>query len=696
MTNGTRGLQSALPGYETYPHLFSEGRFGRLTLRNRIIMAPMGTGFATPDGRVTDRHLHYYAERALGGVGMVITEVVGVEGDIDPTPAGNLLRLDSDLQIAGFSDLARVIHDHGAAACIQLTPGFGRQGQAPPGRALVSSSDIPSFTDPKTTARGLSREEIARLVQAFGEAARRAASAGFDAIEIHGHTGYLVDQFLSPLWNTRTDEYGGSLDNRVRFAVELIRSVRERLGPDFPVSFRFSADLKVPGDRPLEEARAIGCRLVEAGATALHVDAGCYEAMPWIFPPLYFGRGPLVTLAAAVKEVVDVPVIAVGNIFEPALADQVLADGQCDFVASGRGLIADPEWPRKALEGREDELRRCIMCNEYCVGNLLAGKPLGCVVNPRAGREKYYEVRRAETPRRVVVVGGGAAGMQAACTAAERGHTVVLFERSDRLGGQLLLASAPAFKRPLTYPLEYLRTRLEKLGVEVRLRTEATPQRIARESPDAVIVATGARPAGAAVPGADKRHVVSAWDIHRPRPGLEKSARFAAALGALGLGARGDGLTGGEGEAEGRPAPVEGDRVVVAGGGLVGCETALDLARHGKQVTVVETLPEAAGDLNPVNRTALLGLLAEAGVTVLTGHRITAVVDEGLKVAGPDGRERLVEADTVVLALGSEPEDELARELRREYARFFVVGDCAEPRRLGEAIHEGFAAGLQV
>ncbi|HCW50603.1 MAG TPA: NADH:flavin oxidoreductase, partial [Clostridiales bacterium] len=247
MTNGTRGSRCAAPGYDRYPHLFSEGRFGRLTLRNRIIMAPMGTGFATSDGRVTDRHLHYYAERAAGGVGMVITEVVGVEGDIDPTPAGNLLRLDSDLHIAGFSDLARVIHDHGAAACIQLTPGFGRQGQAPPGRGLVSSSDTPSFTDPKTTARGLSREEIARLVRAFGEAARRAASAGFDAVEIHGHTGYLVDQFLSPLWNTRTDEYGGSLDNRVRFAVELIGSVRERLGPDFPVSFRFSADLKVPG-----------------------------------------------------------------------------------------------------------------------------------------------------------------------------------------------------------------------------------------------------------------------------------------------------------------------------------------------------------------------------------------------------------------------------------------------------------------
>ncbi len=653
-----------VPGLASYPHLFSEGRLGRLALRNRVVMPAMGTGYGAPDGRVTERHLRYYAARARGGAGLIITEVVKVENQVDPTPAGNLLRLDSDLQVGGFSDLVEVVHDGGAKACIQLTPGFGRQGDPPdPGRPPVSSADVPAFTNPNVVCHGLSREEIARIVRAFGEAAGRAALAGFDAIEIHGHTGYLVDQFLSSAWNRRTDGYGGPLANRVRFAVELIRAVRERLGPDFPLSFRFSAELKTPNDRSLAEAREIAHHLVEAGATALHVDAGCYESMPWIFPPMYFGLGCILDLAAAVKEAVgpSVPVVAVGNIFDPDLAEQAIAAGKCDFVASGRGLIADPDWPRKAWEGRADEICRCIMCNEYCVGKLLQGKPLGCTVNPLAGKEGWYEVRPAAERRKVVVAGGGPAGMQAACTAAERGHDVILFEKADRLGGQLLLAAAPEFKKSLLYPVRYLSGKLERLGVSVRLGTEATARRIAREKPDAVVVATGARPLIPPLEGVRRKNVVTAWDVHRgSAPGLV------------------------------------GEKIVVAGGGLVGCETALDLARRGGNVTIVEMLPEVATDLNPVNRFALIPLLHEAKVRILTGHRVTAFVEEGVRVVGPDGAERLVEGGTVVLAFGAEPETALADELRGGYARLLVVGDCAAPRKIGAAIHEGFAAGLQV
>lgn len=660
-----------VPGAARYPNLFSPGRLGRLTLRNRVVLAPMGTSFGSLDGRVTDRHIAYYAERARGGAGMIISEVVKVEADIDPSPVGNLLRLDSPHQVAGFFDLAQAIHDHGARACLQLTPGFGRQGDPPPNRPPVSSSDIPAFGKPGVVCHGLSREEIARLVEAFGRAAGLAAHAGWDAIEIHGHTGYLVDQFLSPLWNQRTDEYGGSLENRTRFARELIGAVRGALGPDFPLSFRFSADLKIPGARSLDEARQIARLLVEAGATALHVDAGSYEAMPWIFPPMYLGKACLVDLPAAIKEVVDVPVIGVGNIFEPDVAEKAIAGGKCDFVASGRGLLADPEWPRKTYEGRESLLRRCIMCNEYCVGNLLQGKPLGCVVNPRAGREKWHpaEPRAATRPKKVVVVGGGPAGMQAAVTAAERGHVVVLFEKDSRLGGQLLLAAAPDFKRSLLYPVEYLAAQLRETGVGLRLQTEATAELVAAEDPDAVVVATGARPLIPEIPGIRGDNVVTAWDVHR---------------------AEREGLAG-------RATPgVRGDQVVVAGGGLVGCETALELARQGKAVTVVELLGEVATDLNLVNRISLLGMLHEAGVRLAVNYRVTAITPEGARASDHDGQETLFKADTVVLAFGAEPVQDLADSLRDRYPQLFIVGDCAEPRKLGAAIHEGHAAGLNI
>lgn len=680
---------SPAPRAEKYPLLFSEGRLGRLTLRNRVALASMGTGFPSPDGRVTDRHLYYYAARARGGAGLIITELVKVETAVDPSPAG-ALRLDSDAAIGPMSELVDAIHDHGAAACLQLTPGFGRQGEAvSPDRPPVSSSDIPAATNPSVVCHGLSREEIHALVDAFGRAAERGARAGFDAIEIHGHNGYLVDQFLSAVWNKRADEYGGSLENRLRFALELVRAVRERLGPGFPLSFRYSAELKIPGGRPAEEAREIARRLAEAGVDALNVDAGCYGSMPWMFPPMYFGTGPLLDLAETAREASPVPVIVAGNLSDPELAEKALRAGKCDFVASARGLLADPDWPRKAQEGREADIRRCIMCNEYCTGNLVQGKPIGCVVNPRAGKEAFYEALPAAEPGKVVVAGGGPAGMQAAVTAAGRGHEVVLFERSAKLGGQLLLAGAPEFKRSLRFPVDYLVRRLEELQVDVRLKTEATPERVAREDPDVVVVATGARPVvpdfardllaetAGGLPGKKAGpNVLTAWDVHR-------------------MGAR----------------SVPGNRVVVAGGGLVGCETALDLARAGKEVTIVEMLDELAADLNLVNRFALLSLLREAGAGALTGHRVTGVTQSGVKAeaaaerggagATSEGggrkasKETLIPADTVVLALGAEPERELARSLRGRHARVVTVGDCVRPRRVGDAIREGFVAGLE-
>ncbi len=692
MDEGDKAPRAGAPGARQYPHLFGRGRIGPLTLRNRILLAPMGTGYGDLDGRPTDRHLHYYGERAAGGAGMIITELVKVEKEIDPSPAGTALRLDSDHQIGRFNDLVEAIHDHGAAACVQLTPGLGRQAEAAtPEDRPVSASEVPAFMNPAVTCRSLTRDEIRALVDRFGQAAVRAARAGFDAIEIHGHTGYLVDQFLAPVWNKRTDQYGGSLANRLRFARELVGAVRQRLGPEFPLSFRFSAQLKIPEERTMEEAVDIARRLVEAGVSVLHVDAGCYQSMPWIFPPMYFGEGCLLSMARAIKNTVSVPVIAVGNILEPAVAEQALASRQCDFVASGRGLLADPHWPRKALEGREEEIRRCIMCNEFCVGKILEGKPISCVLNPRAGKERFYQMGPAAVKRRVAVVGGGPAGMEAACTAAERGHQVTLYEKSDELGGQLLLASAPDFKRSLEYPIDYLTQRLKRSGVKVRLGTEATPERVARDDPDVVILATGARPLVPDLPGINGDNVVTAWDIHRQaREGraTKRRADREAAAAAIGMA--------GEEETEAKTPDGLGRRVVVAGGGQVGCETALELATDGHQVTVVEMLPEVATDLNLANRFALLPLLAQAKVSIQTGQRITAITGDGVRTVDQKGQEHLVEADTVVLALGSEPVRDLVEDFEARFPRVLLAGDCNRPRKIGEAIHEGFSVALDV
>jgi 2-enoate reductase len=647
---------------QKFPKLLQPGHIGKLELRNRIIMAPMLTAYAELDGGYSQRQIDYYTARAKGGVGLIIAEANRVERKVQPHFGFLTNCMDSNFYIPRANDLVETVHDYGAKIGVQLSPGPGRCiSGASPEKIPVSASAVPAFSNLNILCRELTKAEIKMIVQAFADAAERAAKAGFDMIEIHAHVGYLIDQFMTPLWNKRNDEYGGDFEGRMRFAVEIIKAIKARVGVDFPLSFRYSAEHKIDDGRTLAQSQEIARRLEAAGVDALHTDAGCYEAKYWIAPPTYIPQGCLVDIAAAIKQVVSVPVITVGSIMSPELAEQILQDGKADFICLGRGLIADPDWLNKAAEGRTEDIRPCIRCNEGCYGRILAWKPISCSVNPVVGKESYYVITRAERPKKVMIIGGGPAGMEAARVAALRGHEVTIYEKENELGGQLKAASKPPFKSGIRDLVNYLSTQLRKLGVEVEIGKEVTPDLLDVVRPEAVVVATGAIPIIPSIPSIENEKIITAVDLHL---GKKKA----------------------------------GDGVIVVGAGLVGCDTALSLAQEGKRVTVVKMRPgtEVATDVNQLSRLNLLEELHKNRVTFLLDHTIEEFTAEGLVVSDKEGRQETLKADTIVLALGAKSESKLAESLREKVSELYVVGDCVSPRKIGEAMHEGFVAGWRI
>jgi len=638
--------------------LFEPGRIGGLSIKNRIVMAPMGLGFIEPDGRLSQRGIDCYVARAKGGTGLIITSAARVNREIEILPIKPFvyhLMADSNIYIASFNQLAEAVHDYGAKVAVQLSIGQGRVAESVLLRSVgaVAPSALPCFWDPTITARALSTEEIERLVQAFEFGAEVVRSAGIDAVELHAHEGYLFDQFQTALWNMRTDKYGGNIENRLRFTMEVIAAIKRGAGTDFPIIYRFGLTHYLEGGREIAEGLEIARRLEAAGVDAFDVDAGCYETWYWPHPTTYQPPGLMVDLAEMVKKVVNVPVIAVGKVGYPELAERVVEEGKADFIALGRALLADPEWPNKVKEGRLEDVRPCVGDNEGCLSRLLEAKHISCAVNPSTGMEREFAIKPAERKKNVLVVGGGPGGMEAARIAALRSHKVTLWEKGHALGGNLIPASVPDFKQDYKDLITYLSTQLRKVGVTVELRKEATPELIQKMKPDVVIVATGATSFIPDIPGVKEMKVVTAVDLLLGKKEAQKS-------------------------------------VVVVGGGHIGCETALYLSQKGNKVTVVEILDTVARDMFTSNRMYLLKLLADANVKILTDIIVSEIIDQGITIVDKYGRRSTLSADTVVLAVGLEPDRKLLEALADKVPELYAIGDCAGPRKLLNAIREGF------
>lgn len=621
-------------------------------------MAPMGIGaLAEPDGRLSQRAVDYYTVRAKGGVGLIVTGITCVDVDIEKkveNGLGMLARIDNPFHISRLSELVDAVHDHGAGLCVQLTAGMGRvaYGDLLRKGRVVAPSAVSCFWDPRVKATALETEEVEALVDAFGRAAVFLRIAGVDAVQLHGHEGYLLDQFQSKLWNHRTDKYGGSLEDRLRFPIEIINTLKARLGSDFPVIYRYGLTHYIKGGREIDEALEMARRFEAAGVDALEVDAGCYETWYWAHPPVYQPPGCMVNLAEQVKKVVGVPVIAVGKLNDPELAEQVLRDGGADFISLGRAFLADPEWPRKVKTGQWGDIRPCIGDHTGCLGRIFSGKTLSCTVNPAAGNEKALKLRQTPRPKSVLVVGGGPAGLETAIVASRRGHRVTLWEKEAKLGGNLIPAAVPEFKKDLRTFTRYLSRQVKASNVDVELCKEANAALIQEMSPDAVILATGADSISLDIPGIGEKNVLN---------GIE------ALL-----------------------ADQEwGKKVMVIGGGLVGCEVSVYLSQRGADVHLVEMRTHIAQGENTANRQQLLKLISDENIQVSTHTTVSRIVPTGVVMEkGATRNEEKV--DIIIAAVGFRARSALCESLKDIVPELYAVGDCVEPRGIIDAIWEGF------
>ncbi|MEW6440575.1 MAG: FAD-dependent oxidoreductase [bacterium] len=641
----------------TLKRLMEPVTIGGMTLRNRIGMPPMTMAYASPADGVSQTDRDYFAERAKGGAALIMVGGVCVEGRIGKLMVpGPLHCLDRDEQIPGYAALADAVHAHGARMAVQLYHA-GRQTSLDKtaGAQPVSSSAKETLfmgVVPMPSARALAVNEIEQIEDDFAEAARRAQAAGIDAVLIDGGAGYLIAQFMSPFVNKRTDAYGGSLEKRMRFPLRIVEKTRERVGSAYPLLFDLPADELVEGGIRIEESRVMARMLEEAGISAFRIHVALYETYQYVVPPAAVPRGVHAPLGRAIKESVREAKVMLGHrINDPLLAEKLLGEGAADFILMGRALIADPELPVKVEEDRLEDIRPCIACNIGCVGSIVAGVPATCTVNPMAGKEAEHRLVPAPRRKKVVVVGGGVGGMEAARVAALRGHEVILYEKSGRLGGWAAVGCLPPHKEEIRGLVDYFSAQLRKSGVRVELDREATVREILAGAPDAVVVATGSVASVPGIPGAAGDHVVQAADV----------------------------LTG---------KAQTGSRVVVVGGGQTGLETAEFLAGKGKRVSVIEMLPEVGADMELITKVFMLPRLARAGVETRTSVRVEEITKQGVRAGG-----ELFEADTVVLATGLKARDGLSEALKGKVPEVHVIGDCVKPRKLLDAIHEGARAG---
>jgi 2,4-dienoyl-CoA reductase-like NADH-dependent reductase (Old Yellow Enzyme family)/thioredoxin reductase len=633
--------------------LFEPKKINSVEIKNRFVVPPMVTNFGNLDNTVSDKLIGYLSARARGGFGLIITEDFAVH----PLGKGfsRVPALWSDDFIKGCKSLVDAVHGAGSKIFAQIYHAGAQTGPDVIGEQPLAPSALLHVWY-GTLPRELKKDEIYEIIDNFGQAALRARNAGFDGVEVHGSHGYLVAQFLSPFTNKRTDEFGGNLLGRLRFPVRMIESIRVEVGRDFPVTLRIAGDERVLGGRELEETRVMAPILEEAGYDALHVTTATTANMPYIVPCNYAPIALNVGYAETVKRNVTVPVITTGRIYDPFVAEQILREERADFIGMGRASIADPDLPNKVAAGDFEGIRPCIGALAGCVAYLHMDRGITCLANPGVGLEEEMKIRKVSEKKRVLVVGGGPAGLEASRVAALAGHTVVLYERNDRLGGQLNIASVPPQKHEIARLVKYMVTQVKRANVDVHLGREISADMV--NGFDAVIVATGGRPNIPKIPGIQSSHVMDAWELLR---GIKTT----------------------------------GERVAVIGGGLMGCETAHFLASQRKKVTIIEMFDKIAWDAFDRITFFLLPILEEQKIEVRTSAKVIAILPDGVEVQVKESSEKWGGYDSIVIAMGTRSMDELLEKIKQRMPKVqvMVIGDAKEPRTALEAISEGAQAG---
>lgn len=637
--------------------MFTPVQIGNMTVKNRFVVPPMGNNFANTDGSMSDQSVAYYGARAKGGFGLITFEATVVHMGAKGGPRKPCLYDDSTVE--SFKKVIDACHSYGAKVSIQLQ-NAGPDGNAKnAGAPIQAASAIPNAFG-KDTPQAVPTADVYKLAEGYGDAAKRAMEAGADAVEIHMAHGYLVSSFISPRTNKRVDEFGGSFENRMRFPRLIVENVKKAVGDKVAIIVRINSSDEMAGGIDVHDSAAIASYLeTVCKVDALHVSRAVHLRDEYMWAPTTVHGGFSADLVTEIKKAVHIPVITVGRFTEPQYAELMVKEGRADLVAFGRQSLADPEMPKKALEERLEDMTPCIACLQGCVANMYAGKPICCLTNPRLGHEAEG-FTEAETKKKVMVIGGGVAGMYGAYICAERGHDVTLYEASDTLGGNMRLAAYPPGKGDITNMIRSYIVKCQKAGVKIVMNKEVDLELINAENPDAVLVSTGSKTLILPIPGIENEAIIHGSDL-----------------------------------LDGKKAA--GKKVLVVGGGMVGCETAAFLGEQGHDVTVIEFRGECGADVIHEHKVFLMEDFENYGIDQIVNAKVCQFYEDGVTYESPDGTKHDVRGfDSVVLSMGFRNYNPFAEEIVKLGKETYVVGDATRARRALDATKEAYEAAVQI